>query len=378
MKLQVSKTRKNIDLKGNLVLLGFLVFGVLVNGVVHALPNFAEGFQLNNVWFYPDNEKQGLYYFMPKELKLSQRDNKPLFGYDLFRYVGTKMTGDAGKFRVRGVITFEVEKTSPLKELRQAKEKLKAKYREVNFRPVPLTEFSSSLIYSTTETNEDNKKSGEIFGGISKANDGNEKEGQWHRRRFTIGLMSNTAQVFWDNFQNDRLQLSLSYHWKGLGVIPTDFNKSNAEELGVISADLNDDDEWGKAFHEVVNTIPINISAKEYPKLFRKNETWQKLSMGHTNLTVYCYDFINELKKNLYSVTVEVKFKTLRNQDYKEKVKFNENDDSYKKNISFRLAKDLDAGYKYRVKRLYQDGRYEKSKWNHFNSQHLDVTYYVN
>ena len=115
---------------------------------------------------------------------------------------------------------------------------------------------------------------------------------------------------------------------------------------------------------------------QKWPDHFGRSDVGQTMQMGHTILTVLCYDFINEVKPNLYSVTVEVMFRTQRNQDYVERVKYTEGDDGYEKDISFRLAKNPGAGYQYRVRRLFKDGSSEWTGWEHYTGQQLDVSYY--
>ncbi len=358
----------------NLPVLIALLFAASVSD---AAPNLRAGFVVNDIKLYPDHKDPALLYYMPSPLRLSKINDKPVFRFDLFRYVGRKETGDSAVFRVRGVLTFEIERSERLSDYQALRAAVQRKYPRAVLRPAPITGFESKLVYRTVESDRGRQsETGSIEGGVSKVIDvkagiskaPNEEqtgpigEGNWKRRRFTIGLRPRTAELFWRGFKENRLLLSLAYTWRVRGVVSD--QKTNGQ-MRESTADLTD-------------SLPITVSMTAYPDAFVKTDIGQVMEMGHTVLTVICYDFINETKPDLYSVTVEVMFRTLRGQDYVERVQFSENDESYEKEVSFRLAKNLGAGYQYRVQRLFRDGRHETTGWKRHHGQQLDVTYYVN
>lgn len=333
-------------------------------------PNLNQRFEIDGVTLFPDQSKSGLFYYAPLGLRIAHRDGKPIFAYNVFRYVGRHETGDAGVFRVRGVLTFDAVRIENTDLLRKVLNKLHKRRVNARLQPAPIKKFRSKLIYKTIEgdskpdhsnNTQSSNNNGVIEGGISKPIDV-DQEGNWEERGFTIGLKPKTTELFWDNFANNRLQISLSYDWKLLGVVPDEAEKGN----------------WRVKTIDDTDTLPIEVSMRDYPSLFKRVETWQKLDMGHTNVVVLCYDFINEVVTDLYSVSVDVMFRTLRNQDYVETVKFTSSDDAFEKQISFRLAKDIDEGYKYRIHRIYKDGRVDTTAWKEFKGQQLDVTIYNN
>lgn len=333
----------------------------------YAAPDLKAAFDLNGVRVFPDHLRHKVFYYSPLGLRLSQVDDMPAFRFDLFRYMGRKETGDASAFRVRGILSFEAEQIRDIDLIKRMGNHLRRTRPGATLRPAPIERFQSELIYKTVEIEEgDSIETGTVEGGVSKTLDnddaGDKSGGNWKSRLFTIGLEPLTAELFWDNFEKERLQLSLSYHWTIHGVVKDD-SQGGA---------------WQESTTDIANTLPMNISMSEYPNLFRRIETWQKIGVAHTNLIVTCYDFINETQADLYSITAEVMFKTLRNQDYVEKVRFTEDDIEYEKQISFRLAKDLDAGYQYRIKRIFRSGEVKRTKWKRHDGQVLDVTYYIN
>ncbi len=332
----------------------------------YGAPNLQKAFTVGQVKVYPDHARRNVFYYAPRPLRLHHVNGQPVFRFDLFRYWGRKETGDSDVFRVRGVLTFQVERPQDLRAYQELALAVQQTYPGAVLRPAPISKFASKLIYRTVEASGGGKaESGVIEGGVSRAvgeeGDDEAKEGHWKQRRFTIGLAPHTAELFWRAFEQNRLVLSLIYSSHVLGVVPND--KAN--------------DAWQESTVELADALPIDVSMAAHPSAFRRTDIGYSMKMAHTTVTVLCYDFINETKPNLYSVQVEVMFRTLRDQDYIERVKFIENDDEYEREISFRLAKDLGAGYQFRVQRIFKDGRHEKTAWQKHNGQQLDVTYYV-
>jgi len=175
-------------------------------------------------------------------------------------------------------------------------------------------------------------------------------------QRYTIGLTAHDAELFWQNFERDNLALSLSYGWSVKGVIK------------------DASDEWVDSDYAIGNSLPITVSPKDYPELFKRNELWQRLQFAHSNLMVMCYDFINIENSDLYYVLVDVRFPTLRKQLYQESIKFTAGSGIYEKVIPFELANDIKEGYEYRVRRLSIDGQLTQSDWLKSSSAILDVS----
>ncbi len=155
-----------------------------------------------------------MFYYSPLGLRLSQVDDTPAFRFDLFRYLGRKETGDTSAFRVRGILSFEAEQIRDVDLIKRMENHLRRTRPGATLRPAPIERFQSELIYKTVEIEEgDAIETGTVEGGVSKTVDnddaGDKSEGNWKSRLFTIGLEPLTAELFWDNFEKERLQLSI-------------------------------------------------------------------------------------------------------------------------------------------------------------------------
>ena len=101
------------------------------------------------------------------------------------------------------------------------------------------------------------------------------------------------------------------------------------------------------------------------------------MKVGYTGLDVFCFDFIENLEENLYAKIVEVAIPTT-GRDLVESITFKEGGE-YRSRIEFKLAKDLDQPYRYRILRIYNDGSQKTTPWLEKSGESLlDITAYKN
>jgi len=323
-----------------------------------ARPDWGRPREVSGRVLYPDHERPRLWYYVPAEPRLADRDGAPAFRFDLFRYVGRQETGDAGAHRVRAVLSLELEREDAgVDELRRGL----AEPNAVELRRVPADRVETALEYAHVEAEaEATSASARLEGGVLHgvdASDAAAHDGAWTQRRYTVALQPLTADLFWQGFETDRLLLSASYRQTSMGVV------------------------WDEAAGRFVprdkvwsSSVPIRVSRRRHPQLFTRHETWATLRMAQTRLLVLCYDFVDEKPTPLHRVDVEVKIRTKRRQEYVEPVRFEAGQAVYEREVSFRLAKDLDEPYAVRVTRLYVDRPREQSDWTLHRAQQIDVS----
>lgn len=351
---------------------GWALLLCMVLSGVNAAPNLHDVTTIQGVKLFRDHEQKQVFYYLKAEKKLMMRDGKPDFRYDVNRYIGKKLTGDSDEFRVRGVVKFQTTSAFINTSLQQIKDALSDRYgMAIELRAAPVTNAYNKLIYSTIEEVDGELESGEIANGLvtdleedSVATDETAPKRVFasQKQRFTIGLNTLDANFFWDNFEDNNLQLSLAYGWDVKGVVPATGESTEKEQ------------QWQDSMHEVNNAMPIDVSPTQYPSLFNKNELWQRADVAYSNIRVMCYDFINLEDSDLYYVQVELRFTTLRNQTYREKVRFVADSDVYEKDVHFKLVNDLKGGYEYRVRRLSNEGEVSQTEWLKHDDALLDVS----
>jgi len=334
---------------------------VLLAAQCLADPVWATAEIVEELTVYRDHRDAGHYYYEPATYQVTTKDGEPQVFYRLFRYMGTTETRDSNEFRVSAILTIDVEQTVVADRYMPALSILRGRNPSARLSPLPVDGFSAGLNYVAI------KPDGEEQSGLVDAlgtGDGEEGPGNselqyWSKRRFTLAFDPLTAQLFWDNFENDRLQLSLSHSLMSAGM------RKNNEGL------------WELDERRFGNSVPIHISMKEHANHFSRTEAWQLANRRRTDVIVMCYDFFEEDANDLYRVSIEVRFKTMRDQDYVEKVRFESDGDDAEQTVSFRLARSMDEPYLYRVTRIFRSKPTEQSDWIEHRGLLLDVTSYA-
>ena len=133
--------------------------------------------------------------------------------------------------------------------------------------------------------------------------------------------------------------------------------------------------EWEDHTRDFTGSVDVLVSMEDYPELFEIIDMRERIALDKTNFTILCFDFLEEGFEELYRILVDVRFRTRRDQDYVETVSFDRFKMNVEETISFRLAKDLDMPYEYRVTRIYSDER-ERSvtDWLSHRGQQLDIS----
>ena len=334
------------------------LFALLSTQLARAAPDLQSAETIDNVRIFKDHQKPLVFYYQKMQKRLVENENVPEFNYQVNRYIGKTITEDTDEFRVRGAIKFQT--TSDFGETSYASilEQLKAKYPgKVELLPAPISNSYNKLVYATINVSETEEKAkGELEGGLVKSEKPKNSLLATEKQRFTIGLSGHDADFFWQNFEKNNLILSLAYGWSVSGV------KKNAEDI------------WDASTYEISNTTPIKVSMKEFPALFKKNELWQNIDVAHSTITVMCYDFINLKKSPFYYVNVELRFNTLRNQSYEEKIRFTQDNEQYEAPVRFKLVNSIKDGYEYRVSRMTLDGDKTTSAWIKTTQAAIDVS----
>jgi len=344
-------------------LIAWFVFALFV-GQTNAAPNLKQVINIDGVTVFRDHQKSDVFYYHKSARKLAERDNAPDFHYSVNRYLGNIQTGDSDAFWVRGVIKFSTISGFLETDYEQVRQQLSQRYEvSASLLAAPVVDSYNRLVYATIENSNEQAFNGELEGGQTRVGAADESTNVSTGRifaasyqRFTIGVSGNDANLFWDNFADDNLTLSLAYGWSVIGKIQ------------------DESDNWVDSSYQINNSLPISVSAKRYPSLFSKNELWQRINHAYSSVKLMCYDFINAIETDLYYVNVDIRFKTKRNQFYTQSIKFTADSDSYETDIDFALARDIKQGYEYRVRRLSNQGELSKTKWLKSTTPWLDVS----
>jgi len=325
--------------------------------------------EFQGIKFFQDHKDENLFYYVETKKHLVIKDGKPKFQYVMNRFIGNRLTENKDEFSVKGIVKFQIETNSVNINQTKLQSLLNSIHPgKIILKRAPITNTFNKLTYALVNSIDGKEDNGEIDGGFvsdesedtlsSKEEESTKKFNilAARKQRFTVGLDSHDANLFWEGFTNNKLILSLGYGWEISGVI----------------ADINN--VWKKDTLLISDSMAIDVSYDKYPELFKKNELWQRVKHAYSTILVDCYDFINAEYSDLYYVKVELRFTTLRKQQYVESVKFTADSDEYEKNVRFKQVNDIENGYEYRIRRLFNNGDQSKSAWIQASNRVIDAS----
>ncbi len=306
-----------------------------------AVPNLGAYDDIEGVRIYQDNEKDSVWYLSPARPILNTREDKsPDYGLSLYRYLGRKGTGDSGNFWVKGVLTFGFDRSQGSGLSGKIRKALRTKgINSPRLKSMPVSASKVSLIFADQEQVRET--------GI-----------RWKTGSMVVPLDKDTAEILWSAVEKGQTLVSVAFEETLTGV-------------------LKKEDDWQESTTSLTWTVQIEMDMKAYPDHFSKMDLGGRMKVGYTGLDVFCFDFIENLEENLYAKIVEVAIPTT-GRDLVETITFKEGSD-YRNRIEFKLAKDLDQPYRYRMIRIFNDGSQKDSPWTEKSGEALlDITAYKN
>ncbi len=290
---------------------------------------------------YQDHIESSLWYISPSRpfLKIKE-DKSPDYGLSIYRYLGRKGTGDAGDFWVKGVLTFGIDRSKESGLNTEIRKALRDKgISSPRLKSMPVSASKVTLIFSDHE---------QTF----------ETGLRWKSGIMVIPLNKENAEILWGAVEKGQTLVSVAFEETLTGL----------KKKG---------DEWQSAFTPLSFTMSVEMEMSAYPDHFRKIDLGGTMKVGYTGIDLFCFDFAENLNENLYAKMVEIAIPST-GRDLVESFTFKEGGD-YSTRIEFKLAKDLDRPYRYRVTRIFKDGREETSQWLQKSGETLlDITEYKN
>jgi hypothetical protein len=151
------------------------------------------------------------------------------------------------------------------------------------------------------------------------------------------------AQLLADSMRQGRLLLSLDYAFHAR---PAKAEKEDADVLVRAGA----------------TTIAVDI--ERWPTLLRRIDVNEQLPPGYAALDVYCYDFNNGLRPDLYEKQVEIEADGVGGGKVVASTTFGRTQaDLYARSVRFPVAVRLDRPYRFRVSETATDGRARPAAW---------------
>jgi hypothetical protein len=346
-----------------------------------AQPDFASKRVIDRVVTYQDQQTKTLFYYAPYGIQLiKDRSGKPDFKFTQMRYTGTQLTGDQGSARFKSLLRFKVANQAPSRtKIDSLKQTLKKQGLVVTtLKPLPIHNLRAIVLYAAV--NETTKEFTEGFfeGADAPAN------AYWTERDFTLRLGNEDAQLFWDGFQKGQPTLSITYTFATKGVNSTgqELEVSGSEEFvnRMKEQFAPQKDSLATTLQERVvlaGSLSLYIDTQKWPDLVKQVDINERIPPEYPALDVYCFDFNNDIRKDLYAKRIEIKAEGVGGGDVLFKNTFKASDpDSYAKTIKFTYAVKLNKPYSYRTTEIFPDGSMKRSDWKTQENWHqiLDIT----
>lgn len=359
-----------------------------------AQPNLDYKYEANGLTLYRDALLEHVYYYIPIGLKLAtDNEGKPEFKFLLMRYTGTHANRDQGIKRFRSLLTMKIINEVPsLVALEGVKQDLieQNDLQKVELKPVPIQNLQALLVYSTLDGSGTLDTSAQVYekGFFETTSEQSKDKGiYWKERNFVLRLDDNTAQAFWEAFDKKQTILSVGYAFfsriKSYHKYEPDFSGSPelVEEMEKrFSTETDDSLQEDSLVLRVIKAgaFDITVDTEKWPDLLKKVDINEQMPPEYAVLEAYCYDFNNELRKDLYKIKLDIEASGVNGKPVKQSYTFqNSQPDIYATTIFFPHAVRLDMPYKHRTVEIYHDGNVKKSPWQEKENWHeiLDITF---
>lgn len=296
---------------------------------------------IRDVRIYRDHQNHSRWYITPAMPVLGrQKDGTPDYGLALYRYLGRKGTSDSGDFWVRGVLTLGIERSRKPQILPEMRKELRSRgITDPEIRSMPVSKTRISLMFA----------GGQNLGTYNT---------RWAGGALVLALDARDAEILWDAVTAGQTQVS----------VPIDETLAGVRKK---------QDQWEPGTVAQTRVVAVEMDINAHPDHFQRTDLGARMKKGYTGLDVFCFDFVENLEEDLYAKIVEVAIPTA-GRDLVESVTFRAGSD-YRRRIAFKLAKDLDQPYRYRISRIYKDGSKKTGQWRQKTGEALlDITAYEN
>jgi hypothetical protein len=354
-----------------------------------AIPDLRRPRPAGALTFYADDRRGSLFYYGPGEIALAaDADGRPDLRFLEARYTGTAAGGDAGRQVFRSVLSLRVVQTGVDPAGLAAARAAARLGAGVELRPLPIQRLEAVLAYTPLRPDAaaaaapDAGDAGTALPGgyfeEERSPDRSVDAPFWTERTYVLGLSPEEAQLFGDSLRRGRLVLSLAYAFLAKGALPEQAPlldlrgpREMREALRQRVAGRGGSDGAGGAKEAPVQVVlvragatALEVDAQRWPDLFRRIDINESLPPGYAALEVYCYDFHDALRPDLYEKQVEIEATSVTGKPVTLAASFGAGTpELYARSLRFPVAVRFDRPYRYRVAETGVDGQARPRPW---------------
>jgi hypothetical protein len=377
--------------QGLAVHIGLAGIWLLFSGSMMAQPSVSSSIMVGDQKLFMDVKKPNLYYHLPFDYALSaDATGKPAFTLFQMRYTGTTATGDAGQRKYNNILQFRITiDPKSLKAVAAMKTELKKINPLADIKMLPVKKFSSLLVFAPVEeTGNDsiNVVKADMVETSDEAVDLNNSF--WTERTISVHLSNTDAQLVEEALKAHRSIVSFSYAFFTEFVEKGTTTSGTTSTGGIRPLHRKIAAYYSLQLPAVTDTtmqtsivkadvIPLAVDIIKWPTLVQKVDINERAPVKYPLFDVYCYDFNQELRADLFEKVLDIKAQSVNGADIISTAIFREDrPDVYAKSIRFPYAIRFDKPFYYRVTEIDHDGERNVSDWKQKTNWNelLDIT----
>jgi hypothetical protein len=247
----------------------------------------------------------------------------------------------------------------------------------IQLRPLAIRKLETTLQYTPVREETPTTPAPEptTVGTGNMENEAPESNGEyWTQRTYTLYPDNETSQLLWSAFEKGQVALSLSYTFFANGV---ESSASGGTATGNIPPPEADEPPEPKVMAVNGDVVNVTVDGLKERSRFKRIDINQSVPANYAALRLYCFDFNNELREDLYQKTVEIRATSVTGKRILESVAFAKTTpDITSASLKFKFAIDLKKPYEYRVRQVLLTGEEKVGSWKTVKNwnQILDVT----
>lgn len=349
----------------------------------------ARKYVFDDLTVYRDSRVPGLFYYLPGDLKVAaDEDGKPDFRLLLMRYTGTRVYDDQGTRRFRNLMQMRIIQGSvPNEKILAVKQQLKTLNSNPELRTFPIRNLRATIVYSAVGTEESGSSNLSDEGSyFADQGDNASLDEYWKERSYVIRLGNESANIFWDALQNQQTILSIGYAFYSevFNSLGTETEISGTKGAVRALNEIMKPDNDSAASDTLLDTrvikagaFEIVIDTEKWPDLIKKVDINEQIPPDYAVISVYCFDFNNELRPDLAQKKIEIEAAGVGAGKAMLRYTFrSDKPDIYACDLKFPYAVRIDTPYRYRVTEIGTGGFVARGEWITKDSWHeiIDIT----
>ncbi len=362
-----------------------LLFAWLSAASTWALPDLSTQQTIHSITVTQDHSDSHVFYFWPGAIDVATRssDGGPELALSLARYSGSVVRNDAGETSLRANLYLRLQMASIEPDLL---DHVRAQLyqdtgRPVTLRPMPVNRLDASLMLPMVDGEGDSQI--DVNAVVESVGQEAGQTPFWTERDMFIPLDARTAELLEHQLRDGALAMSLNY-----SVVSRVYDSTQAagelETSGSGELAEGFDDELDEALAQIeaaaaaqtpalisiaANAVPISVDANRFPDRIQRYDIDAALPPSYPSLTVYCYDFREQLRPDLFEKSVEIQAIGVAGGVTTYTTRFNNyQPDLYAQTIKFPFAVDLRQPYRWRSHEILNTGEQLSSAWQQSDS----------